>query len=465
MNWKRLLISLLIVSGIVAGGYWAYKQYLAPTPESQATATADVNALAIDTGIDNVTAEGRVVPRQEAMLSFLMGGEVREILVTEGQVVAAGAPLLRLDNRDQEILVRQAETAVQQAHIQVDAARAGLAAAQVGVLAANVSLAAAQAQLALLTEAPTEAQIALNEAIIAAAAAGVSQAAGSQAVVLEGSSTAEIGLATAQLAAAQAQLQVTQLQTNPVLQGESSAAAREQAQLRLNAAIAAVTAAQAELDDLQAGAPAANLQAAAGAVSAAVGQQNVAQAQLDLLLAGPRPQAIAVVEAGLAQAERAITEAELQVRQAESAVSQAEAALVVAQAAQTAAQSLLDKMTLTAPFAGTVASVPVRLGEVVSAGFPALILAEWNEGWQIETTDLTEQNVVAIKVGDPVLVTIDALPNQPLNGRVSNIASASELVRGDVTYVVTIDLLPHAGGVAASLRWGMTAFVTIEISN
>ena len=121
-----------------------------------------------------------------------------------------------------------------------------------------------------------------------------------------------------------------------------------------------------------------------------------------------------------------------------------------------AARAALDKMTLTAPFAGIVASLPQKVGEVATAGFPVVTLADFSE-WHIETTDLTELSVVSIKVGDIVDVTIDAFPGETLRGRITDIAATSIITRGDVTYTVTITL----DNVDLPLRWGMTAVVDI----
>ncbi len=455
MTLKRIIPTLLILAALVGAGYWAYLQFLAPTAVATPTPT-DANAIAINAGPRTISAEAQVVPRAYAALAFELGGPIAEILVSEGEMVEAGTPLLRLDSREQEIIVRQAETAVQQAQANLAAAQTGRAAAQVGLAAAQTAVAAAEAELALLTAPPTPAQIALQEALLAAAEARIQQAEGQRALVLEGSSSAAIRAAEAELAAAQAQLTAVRLQNEPIMQNESaSASAREQAQLRLNAANAAVTAAQAKVNELRAGASSAERLAASGAVEAASSQRDAAAAQLDLLLAGARPEAIAIAQANLAQAQRSVTEAELAVQQAETAVAQANAGVTEAETAVQQAQALLAKMTLTAPFSGTVAHLPARAGEVAQPGRPVLTLADLS-AWEIETTDLTELNVVFLKVGDAAQISLDAFPGQQLRGRITDIARTSTLVRGDVTYVVTI--APE--NVTLPLRWGMTAFVS-----
>lgn len=458
MNWRRLGIGILVLALLGGGGYWGYTQFLSPDAE-EAVDETNVDTASVNTGIDLVAAEGVVLPLADAQLSFQTGGQLVEVLVEEGESVAAGDPLLKLDSVDQEIGVTQAEAAVAQARANGETADAGLLAAQSGLEAAQIGVASAQAQLALIQAGPTAAQVTLSEKSVAAAEASVVRAAGSRDAVVENASSAEVSAAQAQLQAAQAQYDAALKSYQPILQNDKADDdVREQAQLQLNAATANLQSAQANLDEVLAGATAGERTAASAGVQVAVNQQDAAQAQLDLLLAGARPEQIAVAQAGVTQAETAVTEAELRVASAETAVEQAQAALVEAQVALAAAQSALEKRTLSSPFNGTVADVSVKVGQVVSPGVPVLTLADMS-GWQIETTDLTELSVVTLEKGFAVEVTIDAFPGETFTGQVTDISSISDLVRGDVTYVVTVDL---GNDLDVPLRWGMTAFITID---
>ena len=458
MNWKRLGIGIIVLAVLGGAGYWGYSQFLAPDTEEVAE-EINVDTVSVDTGIDLVAAEGVVLPLKDARLSFQTGGQLVEVLVEEGNLVAAGDPLLKLDSIDQEIAVSQAQTAVTQAQANIKTAEAGLLAAQTGLEVAKIGVAAAEAQLALIKAGPTEAQIALSEKRVAAAEASIVQAAGSRDAVVESATSSEVSAAQARLEAAQAQYDSTIHSYQPIVQNEKvDDDVREQAQLQINAATANLQAAQANLDEVNAGATSGARTAAAAGVQVAANQRDGAQAQYDLVLAGAKPEQIAVAEAGVTQAQSGVTEAELRVASAETAVEQAQAALAEAEAAFSAAQSALEKRTLTASFAGTVASIPLKEGQVVTPGVPVLTLAEIS-GWQIETTDLTELSVVTIAKGFKAEVTIDAFPGQTFTGVVSEISSVSDVVRGDVTYVVTVDL---SDNVDVPLRWGMTAFITID---
>jgi HlyD family secretion protein len=455
---RRVVLGLLIVIVLSGGGYWAYRQYLAPQPEED-TAVTPLNMLSVNTDVDVVSSEGQIVPRRHANLSFQMGGRVAAVLVNEGDVVAVGEPLLRLEATDLENGVAQAELAVAQAEAGWQVAQQQLALAQAGVTEAQVGISAAETQLALLTADPSPEQIALTASQVAIAEAGITQAAADRDLVLEGVDASQLRAAEAQLNAAVAQRRPIRDAYDQILRLGITGDTEEQTRYQLTAAEADVIAAQAALAALNEGATSAQRQAAVAAVQLAESQQAIAQARLDLLLAGVKPEQITMAEIGVMQAENGVVQAETAVTQAEAAVAQAQAGITQAQAALTAAQTALDRATLTAPFAGTIANLTIETGEVVAAGSPIVTLADFGD-WQIETSDLTELDIVAVAIGLPVAVNVDALPGEVLRGTVSDIAAISGVTRGDVTYRVTIDL---AEADEFPLRWGMTVFVDIDV--
>jgi multidrug resistance efflux pump len=205
------------------------------------------------------------------------------------------------------------------------------------------------------------------------------------------------------------------------------------------------------------GASSAEQVAAAGGVQAAQNEQAAAEAELALLQAGTQVERLAVAQAEIAAAQQQLAEVQVQVGLAEAAVIQAEAAVQEAQVQVDGAQLALEKRSLTAPFSGTVADLLVDVGETVTAGQPLAILADLS-GWQVETSDLIEADVVAIAPNDVARVQVDAFADQSLTGRVVEIAELAAEVRGDQTYVVTL-ALPNTD---LPLRWGMSVFITIE---
>ena len=137
----------------------------------------------------------------------------------------------------------------------------------------------------------------------------------------------------------------------------------------------------------------------------------------------------------------------------------------VAQNDVASAQALLDsakavlaaQSDLTAPFAGTVVSVDISPYETVSPGQIVMVLGDLSK-YRIETTDLSERDIVRVKVGQPATVFVEALGEQ-FDGKVVDIARTSTEIGGDVVYKVTIELDKQPDG----LLWGMSADVNINV--
>ena len=127
------------------------------------------------------------------------------------------------------------------------------------------------------------------------------------------------------------------------------------------------------------------------------------------------------------------------------------------QAALASAQANAAALELRAPAAGTVVGLNLLPGQVVSAGLPVMTIADLNT-WVVETDDLTEIEVVSVTQGEAVTIVLDALPDAPISGTVSEIATRFEDRRGDVTYTVRLKL----DQTDPRLRWGMTVEVRFE---
>lgn len=455
---RRIIIILVVAIAVLGGSYFAYQQF-GGTAEPEATATVDVNTVAVNTGLDVVSAEGQIVPLRHTQLAVLAAGPVAEIFVAEGDAVQAGDPILRLDSTDQEIALQQAIAGAIQADAGLQTAQAGLQAAEAGLMAADVGVAAAEAALALVTAPPTAEQIAVSEASVAVAQASINAALGNQSLTTEGATDAQVLSAEAQVIAAQAAAKPVQDVYGLAQRFDASEDTIADIAVQLNAATANLNAAQAALAETQAGATPAERAAAGNAVAAAQAQRDAAQAQLALVLAGSQAEQVNISQIGVERAQATRVEAELGVQQAQAAVAQAEAGKAQAETAVASAREAVDQRTLTAPFAGTIASVGVEVGEIASPGRPIVALADFSK-WVVETTDLTELDVVAVAVGFPVKVSIDALPGKDLQGTVVDIDTVSTASRGDVTYTVTVELDNND---SLPLRWGMTAFVDVDV--
>ncbi len=118
------------------------------------------------------------------------------------------------------------------------------------------------------------------------------------------------------------------------------------------------------------------------------------------------------------------------------------------------ARAALANAELRAPFGGTITKLDLKLGEFAASGQPVMTIADLSN-WVVKTTDLTEIDVVNVKEGQPVEVTLDALPDVTLKGNVLSISQFYSEKQGDIVYEVTI-LLTNKN---PAMRWGMTTEV------
>lgn len=350
-----------------------------------------------------VSVTGEVVPALWAGVGAQAGGTVVEVLVKRGDRVAAGDLLVQLDPTDARLAVHQAEAALE----------------------------AAQAQLALLEAGPRPEEIAVAEAQIAAAQATISQTVAQRDQLAARTPRADIAAAEAEVIAAEVARKVAEDQYDRI-EGKVHGWIEEEAILQLRAAEQALAAAQAQLDRLRAGADPHQVRVAEAGIVVAEAQEYVAQAQLGLTKAGATAEEIAVTEASVSQAEAALE----------------------------AAQVALIRSELRAPFAGTVGVLSVRVGEVVASGQPLVTLGDVAT-LRVETTDLDEIDVARVAVGQQATVTFDALPERMFIGHVTHISPMAEPGSGGVNYTVIVEMEE----LDPAIRWGMTAFVDIEVGD
>jgi multidrug resistance efflux pump len=131
-----------------------------------------------------------------------------------------------------------------------------------------------------------------------------------------------------------------------------------------------------------------------------------------------------------------------------------------ARAQVAAAEDALANYQITAPFDGAVAEVNVEVGEQVGAETRAVSLIN-TLSWIVETTDVTELEVVKLEAGQKVTFIADALPEVKMSGAISEISQSSFIQGGDVIYTIRIE----AGEVDPRVKWGMTVEVIFEPAN
>lgn len=414
-----------------------------------------------------ISATGNVVAEKSLKLVFNAAGVVEKVWVARGDAVQAGEVLAQLETADLELAVKQAQAAldaaqaslaqvtvppreeeIQQAELTIESARAGLTAAQ-------ADLASAEARLAQAKSPVSQEDLTVAQLDAEAARVRLNQLqAGPDDKTIE---IARLGWEIAKNSLWQAQLSRDAIRAQPVpdyqkKQAEASVGSAElsariselqyqQAQEGAGAdeiRLAGITVGQAEarLAKIESPTSEANLAVAQAAVDAARARVQTAQAQvsqaelsLALLLAGPRQQQVDTLRAQEAQAEVALEQARLR----------------------------LDRATLVAPFDAVVAQVNVQEGEVAPVSAPAVVLADLSR-FRMEV-EVDELDVGQVSVDQEVTVTLEALPEATLQGRVEAIAPTAFQSNGVVAYLVTIRL--EVG--EAAVREGMSATASIIV--
>jgi HlyD family secretion protein len=169
----------------------------------------------------------------------------------------------------------------------------------------------------------------------------------------------------------------------------------------------------------------------------------------------PNPNKAAAQMAGVEQAQAALDKLKNgpsadDVTIAELQVSQAKAALALA-------QNNLKDAQIVAPFDGVAAAVNLHVGEPAAGGAPAMTLADMSLFHLDVSVD--EVDVARVAPGQPVTVTLDALPDSFFTGQVDRIAPTASVNAGVVSYAVRITL----AATDAPVRAGMTATADIVV--
>ena len=248
---------------------------------------------------------------------------------------------------------------------------------------------------------------------------------------------AEAAMRSAEQAIASAQVAFDNARQQEVVDvanaGARLADAQQQLQALKSPTASDIAQKQAALDQARATLQKARQGGTAAEVAASQAQVDQAQANLENLSVPPRA-------VDLAEAQGRIEAAKVSLEQAERD---------------------LERATLLAPFAGTIAERALEVGQRVSSGAGSkgapFVLADESK-WKIETNNLGERDVVRFGVGTPARLTFDALPDVAVMGTVTAIKPLGKDRNGDMTYAVTVT--PNTWD--KRLRWNMSATVTIE---
>ena len=345
---------------------------------------------------NSIVVEGHYVPRDNLYLSFLARGKVSEILIKQGDQVTEGQALVKLGDN------QQAEAAVTGAKLELTSAQQAM-----DLLLRTVDLGKAQAQLAYINaqKAKIDAQLIWDRLDLKSIQTSIDNA---QKVV----DNRKVDLDTAQQ-------DFDKLKDKPVDNPDRTTAENKLKTFQTN------------YDD------------AVRLLLIQTNRRDILKANLDS----------AVVAA--AEANRTFNNSLDGPDKDKLALAQVRLDNALAQAST--AQNALDNYELKAPFDGIVAGINVSVNQQVGPETWAVAVIDPGE-WYVETSDLTEYEVVGIKIGDIANITVDALPGVKLTGVVDRIDLVPKLQAGDVIYTVHLKVdKPDP-----DMKWGMTIEITFS---
>lgn len=403
---------------------------VAPAPETAPEAQAATPGA--------LTAVGTVELTQPRQVILEAAGQVDTIEVEEGDAVAAGDVLITLDTTYLDWAVEQAEIGFETARINFEELGEQVKESDIAVAEANLLL--AQENLAETQRGPTQEELAAAESAVAAAWAR-------HAELLEQPTPAQINMALANLKKAEIAVQAAQREYDkiawlPEAAATSAADALQQATIDLEAARAAY-------DE-------ANKPATESEIQSAVAAAQSAQATLNELRTKPTAAELADAQAKVAAAQAALEDAqqgskESELRKGELAVRQAMIGLEEARLARQNAQ-------VVAPIDGTILSIDVELGQQAAAGSVVATMADTANVDLV--VNVEQKDISRVSVGQPVVVSIYALPADTFFGVVDKIAPVADAGTGFVTFPVVIRLTE---GPLEKVLPGMTASAAFAV--
>jgi len=269
---KKKLVLFIAIFAVAIVGLVALRALWGRKTET--TANYETVTVRRDTIVATVNASGSVMPKEMLTLSFASGGVLAEVSVKVGQKVGAGQQLARLDTRQLELSVAQAEA----------------------------TLKLNEAHLAQVKAGPSAAELAAAEASVESAQAFYEAAKNKLGLKNEQLSIAEADLKRAELALQDAQAAYDRVAWRPDIGMLPQAAALQRATVDYQRAQANYKLQVAAVDDT--------------AFKSAATQLAQTKAQLEKLRRTPTTEEIAIAEAQVEQAKAAMEQARLRLADA-----------------------------------------------------------------------------------------------------------------------------------------------------
>ena len=373
---NKWLMGLLMLIPIVGVSYLAYRQFVI-VPQQQAKSKVQTASVGRGNLPITISANGTVQPERSVNVSPKTAGILKQLLVKEGDAVEKGQVLAYMDDSNLQGELQQSQG----------------------------KLAAADANLQRLRNGNRAEDIATVRAELAEQNANLQK-------LRNGNRLQELAEAQAKVNDAQYALRQANddLQRNQTLYNEGAIS------------LQSVNSFRTTRDRAQA-------------------QVNQAEQAASLMRSGTRPEEITQAEAVVQQKEEALSRSEAGPRSED--IDEAQAQVTAAQGAMQIIQASLDDLVLRAPFTGVVSRkfadpgafvTPTTAGSAVSSATSSSILSLASTNQVI--AQVAEANIAQIRMGLAATIQVDAYPGKPFTGRVTQIATQSNVVQNVTSFEV-----------------------------
>ena len=400
MKKKAVYIVLILVVLLIGRGV-VKKLRPKPKPAPEAGISVRVGYARMGSMASTIEVSGDIKALKTALLSAKAQGRVTAVPYREGDSVGVGTAVVTQDTSDLAAGVRQAEA---------------------GLLAAKARLSQATTSEGL-TDTQTEASIAQAQAALDSANANLR-------MIKSGARTQERAQAENAVASAEANFKNGEINLKRMRDLYSQGALSKQ---------------QMDLVQMQ--------------YDIASSQYDSARQQLSLVKEGARPEEIESAQKQVAQAEEALRIAKSNRSQKalrQEDIKATKAGVAQADAALSYAKQQLANAYIRTPIAGTVSKRAIEPGEMAGSGTPLVEVVALNTLY-FEAA-VSEMDVDRVKVGQPVEVTVDALPGRKFQGSVQKILPTADEKSRQFTIRIAV------ANAAGDLRPGMFARGSIEVA-
>lgn len=437
-TWKVVAVSLVIVilvaSSACSGGQKAAAQ------TQTVIAKGDIAV--------KMNGTGKTSYATDAKLAFDTVGKIEKLSIKEGDRVAKGTTLAKLETGNLELALSQAKVAVAQSQKALNQAGIGVSQTEIALTQAQISLSQAQSAKTAAEASLTAAQFNLDtiksvgdvkdkimklQMLISAAEVNRKQANAS-------GNTADINYLNQYLIELNSELDKRKIDLQKLL---------------IKDAYANVAAYEVMIYD-----PFAQTYTLGGQTYDRLIVEDIQLKQ----------QQVAIAQKGVEQAQQNIDQANQNINLAKQnielskqSVEQAKLTLEQANKAVEVAQKQLDNATIIAPFNGVAAKVDIKQGDYIltpglSTGTPIYFVDPNSLEISVE---IDEIDVANVQVKQPAVIKLDALPNTIFNGTVTSI-SITPKVKAQNSGVVVYEVKVGFNSVpSAQVKSGMSASVDI----